>query len=346
MVRDVPVAAAIGTAVPGSAASGASPSPSDPPHGPGDPWIVYQGGETPTGTSPIRLVRPDGTDDHPLPLDELPGYDRGHPAWSPDGSRIAFDLFTQVPGSADRVAIWAVDADGGHPMELATCTLPCLELAYPAWSPDGTELALIRYDYEPDGTWGRSAVEVLGLAGMERRVLTETADGTTAVYTPRWSPDGSAIVFTIETYTDATEETVLNSVLATIPTDGSTTNPSVLTAAGTVADAPDWGPNARIAFTRFDSFESRPDSGTIATIRAGRLGPPPARQPGRGPPVRRRAHLDGRGPAAGRHRGPRFGHPVARVAGPRHRRGRASAVVPRDCDPGLIRTHHHLQPAG
>jgi Tol biopolymer transport system component len=213
-------------------------------------------------------VRPDGSDDHLLPLVDLPGYDRAHPAWSPDGGRLAFDLFTHVPGSPDRASIWTVEPDGSDPTELAVCTLPCLQLAYPAWSPDGAELALVRYDIEPDGTWGSSAVEALDLASGKRRVVTETTDGTTAVYTPRWSPDGSSIVFVIEAYTDATQGSVTSSVLATIPTDGSSSSPTVLTSPDTVADSPDWAPNERIAFTRSESFDQRPDSSTVATIAA------------------------------------------------------------------------------
>ena len=233
-----------------------------------DRWIVYQGGETLEGAWPIRLVRPDGSEDHVLPLDGLPGYDQGHPAWSRDGERIAFDLFTQVPGSPDRASIWAVKPDGSDPVELAACELPCLQLAYPAWSPDGRELALVRYDYLGDGTWGANAVEVLDLASGDRRVLTETADGTTAIFTPRWSPDGSAIVFVIEAYADATAADVTSSVLATIPTDGSSTTPTVLTSTDTVADSPDWSPNERIAFTLIESFDQRPNASTVATIAA------------------------------------------------------------------------------
>jgi Tol biopolymer transport system component len=230
-----------------------------------EPWIVYQGGDTPGGITPLHLVRLDGSDDHVLALDELPGDDVGHPAWSPDGERIAFDLFEQVADSPDRVSVWVVGTDGSAATQVATCDLPCLQLAYPAWSPDGTEIALVRYDYETDGTWGPSAVEVLDLATGERRVLTETP-APVAVFTPRWSPDGSAIVFVIETYADATEEAALSSVIATIPTDGSTTTPTVLTGTDVVAGEPDWGPGQRIAFARFDSFDARPDSGTIVTM--------------------------------------------------------------------------------
>ena len=49
-------------------------------------------------------------------------------------------------------------------------------------------------------------------------------------------------------------------------TDGSTTSPAILTPTDSVADAPDWGPDGRIAFARFDSFAGRPDTGSIATM--------------------------------------------------------------------------------
>ena len=59
------------------------------------------------------------------------------------------------------MSIWIGDADGTDAQQVAACEgLPCLQLAMPAWSPDGMSLALVRYDIEPDGqTWGRTAIE-------------------------------------------------------------------------------------------------------------------------------------------------------------------------------------------
>ncbi|HEX6867522.1 MAG TPA: hypothetical protein VF119_01895, partial [Candidatus Limnocylindrales bacterium] len=47
----------------------------------GEPWIVYQGGTG--GPARIRLVRPDGTEDHELTPGEAPG-EQSHPDWSRD----------------------------------------------------------------------------------------------------------------------------------------------------------------------------------------------------------------------------------------------------------------------
>jgi Tol biopolymer transport system component len=65
-----------------------SPSPSGSPVSAlDDPWIAYQGA---TGGPPrIRLVRPDGTDDHAV-VPDIEAGDQFHPDWSPDGLRLAF----------------------------------------------------------------------------------------------------------------------------------------------------------------------------------------------------------------------------------------------------------------
>src|SRR5262245_63205787 len=54
----------------------------------GGPLIVYQGGDG--GPSRVRLVRPDGTDDHVLVDGLVQGRPDGwyqHPDWSHDGQR-------------------------------------------------------------------------------------------------------------------------------------------------------------------------------------------------------------------------------------------------------------------
>lgn len=211
---------------------------------PGEPWIVYQGGIQ----LPLRLVRPDGTDDHAL-LVSPPDGRQGHPAWSPDGETIAFDLFTPHPATPgkDRVAIWRVEPDGTNASELAACELPCLQLAYPAWSPDGSQIALVAYEVTAEGEWGPSLLQVLDVATGERRTVTASDDGLTGYYTPRWSPDGGSLAFTIETYTDLTETVVTGSAIAVVPVDGSAA-PSVLTDPALFAGTPDWAPGDQIVF--------------------------------------------------------------------------------------------------
>jgi Tol biopolymer transport system component len=84
-------------------------------------WIVFNGAGGTSGTNGLWLVRPDGTQLHPL-LRET--EDDTTPAWSPDGSRIAFDR-------GQSVAI--MDVASGAVRNVGPITDP-------AWSADGRTL--------------------------------------------------------------------------------------------------------------------------------------------------------------------------------------------------------------
>lgn len=122
------------------------------------------------------------------------------PAWSPDGSRLAFLRDGQVHLLA---------SDGAEP-EQAT-TLPG-GAGVPVWSPDGARIAFTaavdptdgtgplvtrRLDFQADGAgmYGpvRHQLHVLDLASGECRQVT---DGTDHAGQPAWSPDGRALAFT------------------------------------------------------------------------------------------------------------------------------------------------------
>lgn len=103
-----------------------------------------------------------------------------HPAWSPDGSRIAFE--STVDG---RRAIWVMQADGQGLRRLTDLTGPAMETA-PAWSPRGDRIA---YASDRDGN---PEIYVVGVDGTGNRRLTDNPAGDAV---PSWSPDGARIAF-------------------------------------------------------------------------------------------------------------------------------------------------------
>ncbi|HEX6261492.1 MAG TPA: phosphodiester glycosidase family protein, partial [Actinomycetota bacterium] len=106
-------------------------------------------------------------------------HDAG-PAWSPDGSRVAFSR--ALPGRTPD--LFVVDADGaglrrltsGDPLE-----------ASPAWSPDGSRVAFERCC--PNGSSEIYTVDVEG--GVESNLTASPAHEAS----PAWSPDGARIAF-------------------------------------------------------------------------------------------------------------------------------------------------------
>ena len=92
----------------------------------------------------IYSILPDGTDEQ-----QLTTLDSGSPDWSPDGSKIAFD-FLASDGCTDlacEVEIGVMNADGSGFVQL-TSGDPFFRFT-PVWSPDGTKLAIGRFD----GIW-------------------------------------------------------------------------------------------------------------------------------------------------------------------------------------------------
>ena len=93
-----------------------------------EPWIAYTIWSPTDEPEGVALVHPDGSDDHEI-LSELP-YPALNPDWSPDGTRLALQVYSQDN-------IWIANADGSASEVVAPCTASCVVLTDPAWSPSG-----------------------------------------------------------------------------------------------------------------------------------------------------------------------------------------------------------------
>jgi dipeptidyl aminopeptidase/acylaminoacyl peptidase/CubicO group peptidase (beta-lactamase class C family) len=139
------------------------------------------------------------------------------PAWSPDGTSVAFLRATGGPAQ-----VWLLPMDGGEPEQLTT--LP-LGAGAPAWSPDGAKIAFgapvdadgldrdararapvvaDRLNYQADGAGLiggiRTHLHVLDMAAREVRQVTS---GDWHAGPPAWSPDSTRLAFSAATAPDA-----------------------------------------------------------------------------------------------------------------------------------------------
>jgi Tol biopolymer transport system component len=214
-----------------------------------EPWIAYQW--EPTGGNTIYLVRPDGTDLHELLPDAKDEV--FHPDWSPDGAQIAVDVRTDGGGE-----IWVVNADGTNAAAIVPrstdCAISCGDVAEPAWSPDSSKIAFVRFQLGASGLEA-AVIEVQHVAGGDRQVLFR-APSKTALDDPRWSSDGQSIVFTMTRYPDTqiTAGTATGSAIAVIDATGEGAKPDILTDWSMYATYPDWQRHGseEIVFSTYD----------------------------------------------------------------------------------------------
>jgi WD40-like Beta Propeller Repeat len=143
--------------------------------------------------------------------------DELYPAWSPDGTKIAFQ---QDPGLHPE--IWTANADGSNLRQLTSNTADDL---HPAWSPDGTKIVFASDRNTPGGNL--SDLIVMNADGTNQVNVTNTP--TIDEDYPSWSPDGTKFVLSRD------------GDIATMATNGTGVVP--LTATERTEFEPDWSPN-------------------------------------------------------------------------------------------------------
>jgi Tol biopolymer transport system component len=160
----VVILAAVVVAAPAGSAPGHTPT--------GNGWIAFSSSRE--GEGRLRLYKLEPVGGAVTPLAELRGR---QPAWSPDGSQIAF--------VDERYRLAVASSDGTSVSTLTSGRFPIRE---PAWSPDGSRIAFTRF------TQSHIAGDIFVIAanGSGLRRLTNTLEDNSE---PAWSPNGSRIAF-------------------------------------------------------------------------------------------------------------------------------------------------------
>ncbi len=168
-------------------------------------WMILSG----ESQADIYKVRRDGSG--LTNLTRSPAAIDFDPAWSPDGSRIAFITNT---GSPHRFVLKTMNSDGADvrtvydPAEAVTTERFPAGVYDPSWSPDGATLLVdqpVRFTGDGEngtaGVWHTIMVRADGSAMSDSSATADLsqagghADG--AEYLPSYSPDGQSIVLTI-----------------------------------------------------------------------------------------------------------------------------------------------------
>jgi TolB protein len=190
----------------------------------------------------IFTVNPDGSGER-----QIPRAGRNvvytEPDWSPDGRWIVYNAWPDNDEDASRIL--KVRATGHQLTRLSrTCTDNCVSDAFPAWSPDGRQIAFERRfrPSDPDDFNWLIAIFVMQADGTEPIQVThqgETADdpNRSRDHAPAWSPSSDRLVF------DRYSLDHRHDAIFTVAVDGS--DEHRITPWRLDAAQPDWSPDGR-----------------------------------------------------------------------------------------------------
>jgi Tol biopolymer transport system component len=175
----------------------------------------------------IYVVYSNGTDSKQITTATGADLD---PAWSPDGSKIAFA--SERDGNFE---IYSMGSSGENPVRLTQNSASDFR---PAWSPDGSRIAFV------SNRDGNSEIYVMNADGTNQARLTNNDASDSD---PDWSPDGTRIAFSSEREIGG---------IWVMSADGS--DPHRLTSNSSGDYQPAWSPDgSRLAFSHGVSATSR-----------------------------------------------------------------------------------------
>ena len=140
-----------------------------------------------TQNGALWIVNPDGSGLRKIAdviTDYLGRPYAAQPAWSPDGSRVAF--VAPGVGPDHRPDIFIINADGS---DLFNLTNHPAEDYQPSWSPDGRWVAFV------STRLGYQGIYTIGVDGSSQAQIFHSP--TEGAYHPTWSPDGPFIAFVV-----------------------------------------------------------------------------------------------------------------------------------------------------
>jgi Tol biopolymer transport system component len=193
-----------------------------------------------TDLANIWVMNADGSGATPLTKLTTANVFSEGPAWSPDGSKIAFESHRALDGSdaanTNRTLnIWVMNADGSGATPLTKLTAVGAGTpngdgsAEPVWSPDGRKIAFASHGAldgsDAANTNDTSNIWVMNADGSGAAPLTKlTVLGADSVL-PTWSPDGSKIAFDSRRALDGTNFNNTDRNVWVVNADGSGATP-------------------------------------------------------------------------------------------------------------------------